>query len=131
MRITPDTNVLVRAAVFDDVEQAQRAVKILQEAELVALSMPTLCEFTWVLLRAYKKRAGEVAMAIRRLASCPNVVVSRGALNAGLAVLEAGGDFADGVIAFEGAQLGGKQFVSFDQKAVQLISVALLLETRS
>ena len=129
MKITPDTNVLVRAAVFDDLPQAKLSVQILQDAELVALTMPTLCEFAWVLLRAYKRCAEDVAIAIRRLAACRNVMVNRGALNAGLAVLEAGGNFADGVIAFEGDQLGGKQFVSFDQKAVQRILGARLLET--
>ena len=129
MKITPDTKVLVRAAVFDDLPRAKHSVQILQDAELVALTMPTLCEFAWVLLRAYKRRAEDVAIAIRRLAACRNVMVNRGALNAGLAVLEAGGDFADGVIAFEGDQLGGKQFVSFDQKAVQRILGARLLGT--
>ena len=34
-------------------------------------------------------------------------------------MLEAGGDFADGVIAFEGELLGGQEFVSFDQQAVK------------
>jgi predicted nucleic-acid-binding protein len=36
-------------------------------------------------------------------------------------VLEAGGDFADGVIAYEGHWLGGETFVSFDKKAVALL----------
>ena len=36
-------------------------------------------------------------------------------------MLEAGGDFADGVIAFEGRWLGGDTFVSFDKKAVALL----------
>ena len=36
--------------------------------------------------------------------------------------LEAGGDFADGVIAYEGRWLGGETFVSFDRKAVSLLS---------
>jgi bifunctional DNA-binding transcriptional regulator/antitoxin component of YhaV-PrlF toxin-antitoxin module len=35
-----------------------------------------------------------------------------------LAVLDDGGDFADGVIAFEGQWLGGEAFRSFDSKAV-------------
>jgi predicted nucleic-acid-binding protein len=34
----------------------------------------------------------------------------------------AGGDFADGVIAFEGKWLGGETFVSFDQQAVALLA---------
>jgi predicted nucleic-acid-binding protein len=38
-----------------------------------------------------------------------------------LAVLEADGDFADGVIAFEGHWLGGEAFVSFDKQAVALL----------
>ncbi len=43
-------------------------------------------------------------------------------MEAGLSLLEAGGDFADGVIAYEGRWLGGETFVSFDQKAVALLS---------
>ena len=38
-----------------------------------------------------------------------------------LSVLDAGGDFADGVIAYEGNWLGGETFVSFDKKAVALL----------
>ncbi len=37
---------------------------------------------------------------------------------AGLLMLDAGGDFADGVIAWEGKRLGGETFASFDKKAV-------------
>jgi predicted nucleic-acid-binding protein len=36
-------------------------------------------------------------------------------------MLDAGGDFADGVIAHEGNWLGADTFVSFDKKAVRLI----------
>jgi predicted nucleic-acid-binding protein len=51
-----------------------------------------------------------------------NVVVNRPAVEAGLAVLRAGGDFADGLIAYEGEWLGGETFVSFDKKAVAVIA---------
>jgi hypothetical protein len=57
----------------------------------------------------------------RALLAAANVKVNRPAVEAGLAVLEAGGDFADGVIAYEGAWLGGETFVSFDKKAVTLL----------
>ena len=50
-----------------------------------------------------------------------NVEMNRPAVEAGLAVLDAGGDFADGVIAYEGNWLGGETFVSFDKKAVALL----------
>jgi predicted nucleic-acid-binding protein len=42
-------------------------------------------------------------------------------VRAGLAQLEAGGDFADAVIAHSGRDLGGETFVSFDKKAVDLL----------
>lgn len=42
--------------------------------------------------------------------------MNRSAVEAGLAVLEAGGDFADGIIAYEGNWLGGETFVSFDKR---------------
>ena len=38
-----------------------------------------------------------------------------------MSLLEAGGDFADGVIAYEGNWLGAETFVSFDKKAVALL----------
>ena len=58
---------------------------------------------------------------MRGLLSAENVVVDRPAAEAGLARLDAGGDFADGVSAFEGAWLGGDEFVSFDRKTVRLM----------
>ncbi len=63
-----------------------------------------------------------MATAIRSLMNASNVVMNRPAAELGLAVLEAGGDFADGAIAYEGAWLGGETFVSFDKKAVTLLS---------
>ena len=54
MKVAADTNVLVRASVQDDVHQAQRAAKILTEAGLIAVPVPVLCEFVWVLRRGYK-----------------------------------------------------------------------------
>jgi predicted nucleic-acid-binding protein len=47
--------------------------------------------------------------------------MDRPAIEAGLSALDAGGDFADGVIAYEGNWLGAEEFVSFDSKAVSLL----------
>src|ERR1039458_4105765 len=90
-------------------------------AELVAIPIPSLCEMVWVLSQGYKIPPRDIAEAIRRLTNSANVVVNRPAAEAGLALLEAGGDFADGVIAFEGNWLGADTFVSFDKKAVKLM----------
>ena len=121
MKITADTNVLVRAAVQDEPQQARQAAKVLQAAELVAVPIPVFCEFVWVLRRGYKKSASDVSDAIRRLMKSPHVVVNRPAVEAGLSALDAGGDFADGVIAYEGNWLGAEEFVSFDSKAVSVL----------
>src|SRR5436190_17281464 len=94
MKVTVDTNVLIRAAVQDDPGQARRASKVLQEAELVAIPVPVLCEFVWVLRRGYKKSAPDISDAIRRLIASAKVAMNRPAVEAGLSVLEGGGDFA-------------------------------------
>ena len=122
MKLSVDTNVLVRAAMGDDPAQASIAAQVLSDAELIAVALPSLCEFVWVLLRVYGLQPGEAAMAIRALVAAINVEVNRPAVEAGLLVLEAGGDFADGVIAYEGNWLGGETFVSFDKKAVEILS---------
>ena len=122
VRITADTNLLVRAAVVDDRLQASIAADVLRDAENVAVPLPALCEFVWVLLRGYGRNAGEIAGAIRRLAASANVSLDRPAVDVGLAMLEAGGDFADGVIAFDGRRLRGSVLTSFDRRAVELIA---------
>jgi predicted nucleic-acid-binding protein len=121
MKVAVDTNVLVRAVVGDDAAQAKVAAKVLRQAELIAIALPCLCELVWVLLRVYSLTAVDVAQAIRALMATANVQMNRPAVEAGLAILEAGGDFADGVMAYEGRWLGGETFVSFDKQAVALL----------
>lgn len=121
MKITADTNILVRALTGDDVRQSARARAELADADIVALALPALCEVVWVLSQGYKIPSTDIAGAIRRLVNGATVVVNRPAAEAGLAMLEAGGDFADGVIAYEGSWLGADVFLSFDKKAVKLI----------
>jgi predicted nucleic-acid-binding protein len=121
MRAAVDTNVLLRAVVEDDRKQAAAAAKFLRTAELVAVSLPCLCELVWVLHSVYDFGREEIVDAIESLLDAANVVVNRPAADAGLAVLKAGGDFADGAIAWEGRWLGGETFVSFDKKAVARI----------
>lgn len=122
MNITVDTNVLVRAVVRDDPKQARTASKILKEADLIAVPLPCLCEFVWVLRRVYNFGQQDISVALETLLNASNVAVNRPAVEAGLAVLNEGGDFADGLIAYEGNWLGGETFVSFDKRAVSLIA---------
>lgn len=124
MKITPDTNVLVRVLVGDDAEQSKAAETILKKADVIAISIPALCELAWVLSRGYKTSAENIAASIRHLINASNAVVNRPVAEAGLALLDAGGDFADGVIAHEGYWLGAETFVSFDKKAVKLVEAS-------
>lgn len=123
MKIAVDTNVLARAVLQDDPKQGKAAAKLLEEATLIAVSLPSLCELVWILRRGAKLSKDDIAQTIRDLLGTANVSMDRPAVEAGLAVLEAGGDFADGVIAHEGAWLGGETFVSFDWKAVDLLNL--------
>lgn len=122
MKLAVDTNVLLRAALDDHPSQSPAARELLAAADLVVVSVPSLCEFVWVLSRRYQASAGDIENSIRRLVGAGNVEVDRPAVEAGLALLAGGGDFADGVVAHEGERLGAETFVSFDRKAVALLA---------
>lgn len=113
---------LVRAVMREDAKQARAAAKVLTEAELVAVALPCLCEFVWALRTGYSLQNKDIASAVRALLEASNVQVIRLAVEAGLSMLEGNGDFANGVIADEGHWLGGETFVSFDKRAVQLLT---------
>ncbi|QSR84699.1 type II toxin-antitoxin system VapC family toxin [Methylacidimicrobium sp. B4] len=122
MKIIADTNVLARAILQDDAAQCRTARDLLKSATRIAVTLPSLCELVWILRQGARLPKEEVSNAIRALLDTGNVVVNRPAAEAGLALLEAGGDFADGIIAHEGKWLGGETFASFDKKAVTLLS---------
>jgi predicted nucleic-acid-binding protein len=118
MKITADANLLVRIVVRDDERQANAALDALESAEAVFLTVPSLCEFAWVLSRTYKLSRRQIASSIRAVVERGNVSTDLAQVRTGLRVLEAGGDFADGAIAAAGAAKGSENFVSFDRDAV-------------
>ena len=118
VKVTADTNILVRTVVEDDAEQAAAARTVLLQATLIAVPVPAFCEFAWVLKRAYGRDANDIAAAIEAIIEIDAVATDVPAVEAGLAALRAGGDFADGVIAHQGEALGGTVFASFDRQAV-------------
>ena len=68
VKITADTNLLVRVLVQDDAEQARAAQALLSRAALIAVPLPVLCELAWVLKRAYSRGAAETSVnPVRRL----------------------------------------------------------------
>ncbi len=92
MKVAVDTNVLIRAVVQDDEHQARAAATLLKDAEIIAVSLPCLCEFAWVLRRVYGFARTDISTALRALLAAGNVIVNRPAVEAGLAVFDAGGD---------------------------------------
>lgn len=69
-----------------------------------------------MLSQGYKIPSAEIAQAVRLLMNGANVVANRPAVEAGLAMLDAGGDFAGGIIAYEGTWLGAEIFISFEKR---------------
>lgn len=120
MRLTVDTNILIRAFVEDDPDQAAKAKSLLSGAALIVIPVPAFCEFAWVLSRSYGVAAADIASAIAALADSETVLTDRPAVEAGIDMVRAGGDFADGAIAMQGVSLGGTVFASFDRKALDL-----------
>jgi predicted nucleic-acid-binding protein len=117
VNVIVDTNLLLRIVLNDDPEQSSLARKTFAEAERIAVTLPTLCEIVWVLKRTYRRSRSQIVETLRVILSIEKIVVDDAAVEAGLTMLEAGGDFADGVIAHEGRRLGGETFVTFDKDA--------------
>lgn len=115
---------MVRAFVKDDSRQCVEAIAELEFADCIALSSTALSEFVWVLTTGYKFNRAIAATFIRELIASGKVEANWPAVEAGLAALDQGGDFADAVIEIEGRQLGGEVFVSFDDKAIKIASAA-------
>ncbi len=84
MKITADTNVLVRALVRDDPDQPRQAMEVLKKAELVAIPVPVLSELVWVLRMVYSLDRGDCLEAITALLASRSVFVHRPEVEAGL-----------------------------------------------
>jgi len=122
MRMIADTNVLMRAILDDDVVQSRASRLALSSADQVVISRHAFCEMVWLLRSRYKMPKGEIVRVIHGYLEAENVITDTAAIQAGLKAMEAGTDFADGVIAYEGQWLGGETFVSFDKTAVDVLT---------
>jgi predicted nucleic-acid-binding protein len=124
MNVTLDTNILLRHTVGDNAAQAAVAENIFQTAAEIVIPTHVFCEYVWTLRAGYKQDARAIATAIRAIVTTDNVVVDDDEVAAGLQMMDAGGDFADGVNAYAGTRMasGKTVFASFDQKAVRLLN---------
>ncbi len=119
MKVTADTNLLCRIVLDDDPCQKALVEKAFEGADMIVIVVASLCEVCWVLRSQFSVSAANIGLAIRQLLLIPRGEVDREAADAGLEVLDLGGDFADGLIAFEGRRRGGSIFMSFDRGAIR------------
>ncbi len=122
MSITAGANILLRVILDDEPEQAQQARALLERASLIAVPVPVFCELVWTMRRLYKRQPGEVADAVAAILQVATVTTDRPAVEAGLDVLRAGGDFADGTIAWQGAAMGAEILATFDREGSRLLN---------
>ncbi|MDR2188047.1 MAG: type II toxin-antitoxin system VapC family toxin [Azonexus sp.] len=123
MNIVIDTNILVRIMMNDDAAQASAALKTINNASEICIPTHVLCEYSWTLSSFYKRGKAMIAEDIRDIMNLKKVVIKMDEAEAGLRFLDAGGDFADGVIAYTGGKMasGPATFVSFDRKTISLL----------
>jgi predicted nucleic-acid-binding protein len=122
LRITADTNLLVRATIKDEAVQAEAARRLMAAATHIVIPITVFCEFAWVLGAGYRYNRDQISLAINQYLQAGTVVTDRRAVQEGLAFLAQGGDFADGAIAHQGRHLGGVYFASFDNEARGILS---------
>lgn len=120
MRVALDTNVVLRFLTFDDEQQGLAARRLLEEADEIVISTIVLCETVWALTSGYRYPASALADALRLLIDMQGVELDRPVAEAGLEILRAGGDFADGCILFEAERLKCERLATFDKGLIKL-----------
>jgi predicted nucleic-acid-binding protein len=127
-----DTNILVRYLVQDDPAQSSLVNELLErrfsETDPGYVSLVSLSEAVWVLLRRYKADRKIVAEGFLNLFLCRKLVFQDSqAVYAGLRALKDGSmDFHDAVIAYLGQQIGCETTLTFDKRAARHDSFTLL-----
>lgn len=121
-----DTNILVRFFERDDARLTVLADGLLQGPDEFFVSLIVLCEFAWVLRSNYRRRPEEVAKAIRSMVDVEKLMMDRDAVMSGLALLEAGGDFSDGIVLHEARRAGARDVVTFDHEFARLGAPAVI-----
>jgi predicted nucleic-acid-binding protein len=121
MNIVIDTNILIRLVIDD--EGSEKARAIFNGADSVTIPTHVFCECVWVLAGRYSAKLKDIAQVIREFSQTEKVVCNDAEVLAGLKMMDAGGDFADGVNAYAGRVMAPQPaiFVSFDKRAVRLL----------
>lgn len=128
MKVVVDTNILAR--LFLEPENAsdekQRAIveKLFQRFSTIIIPTHVFCELSWILKNRNKFTKAEVCAGFQHLLSTSKIVCREDEVNAGMLMLERGGDFADGINEFSGRKMANDAcvFATFDEDAVKLFT---------
>ena len=115
-----DTNVLLRLVLLDEPNQAAAVQRLVRRhagsREPIFVTSIVLCEFTWVLRRAYRFARTEVADALDRLMASDLLLIEHDeSVRAAVDLYRDGpGDFADYLIGAVSHSAGCRDIVTFD-----------------
>ncbi|MGH7812833.1 MAG: PIN domain-containing protein [Candidatus Binataceae bacterium] len=126
-----DTNILVRYLVQDDPEQGRKAERFITDecsAESPGfINRIVLCETVWVLESAYGYPRPKVALALEKILRTAQFrIEDHQEAWLSLRDYEAGGDFADALIAAVNLRAGCERTATFDRKAARRAGFAAL-----
>lgn len=125
-----DTNVLLRAILGDDPDQATSAQDLLLGLTAECPGFVThvsLAELVWVLGSAYRYGTKDRLKVVRRLVEDPVVEFEDGeSVVRALTLAEEGADFADALLHASGEPFGVDEYVTFDQHAAETLGWRLL-----
>jgi predicted nucleic-acid-binding protein len=115
--IALDTNILLRLVTHDDPAQLAAIERFVGAHPDETFMVPdlVLAEVVWTLRAKFRWERPQIAAALRRLATKPDVrFADRDHVTAGIDALEAGGDFADELIVGAARAQGCMRLATFD-----------------
>jgi predicted nucleic-acid-binding protein len=127
MNVVVDTNIIARLLVTPtseaDKEQRRIVENLFQRFDKVILPTHVFCELAW-LLRGRGHEKSQIYSAFQAILESSKFVCKEEEIEAGMLMLEKGGDFADGVNEYSGRMLaqGASVFATFDKQAAQLLT---------
>ncbi|WP_230659187.1 PIN domain-containing protein [Psychrobacter sp. I-STPA10] len=116
-----DTNVLLRFILNDDAKQHAKVKKYFISNELfLYLPIMTVCETIWVIKDKMKIPRQSVIQILTALVEQDNILIATEAFDYGMNFLKSGGDFADGVIAYQAHCHDNATLLTFDKKSQKI-----------
>lgn len=127
-----DTNILVRYALNDNHEQALIAHNYINNIKYqCVIPIQVFCELDWVLRKREKIPRNDVVLFFMDLINRPNISFDNTEFEKGLYFLKNGGDFADGVIAYQTTHFDNAKWLTFDKdgrKLAKRVGIGLEIE---